>query len=111
MVFYPSDASLRDLVDRILPLATYYTAISSFVESRSLLDFGLVNHAVVQLYEICSKYVVSFTNLAMELTFRSQDYQTLLSQLEYFTVLLTAEILVLHLSDYAYTTPHLSTHS
>ena len=33
-------------MERILPLATYYTAISSFIELRSHLDFGLVNHAL-----------------------------------------------------------------
>jgi gamma-tubulin complex component 2 len=41
-----TDSSLRDLTERIVPLGTYYTAISSFVESRSHLDFGLVNHAL-----------------------------------------------------------------
>ena len=40
------DPSLRDLVERVLPLATYYTAISSFIEFRSHLDFGRVNHAL-----------------------------------------------------------------
>lgn len=40
------DPSLRDLVDRVLPLATYYTGISTFVESRSHTDYGLVNHAL-----------------------------------------------------------------
>ncbi|KAH9918094.1 gamma-tubulin complex component protein [Fomitopsis serialis] len=47
IVVAPSlDASLRDLVERILPLATYYTAVTAFIEQRSLLDFGLVNHAL-----------------------------------------------------------------
>jgi hypothetical protein len=41
-----SDPSLRDLVERVLPLATYYTAISSFIEFRGHLDFGRVNHAL-----------------------------------------------------------------
>ncbi|KAI5983169.1 hypothetical protein EDD15DRAFT_2122280, partial [Pisolithus albus] len=41
-----TDPSIRDLVERLLPLATYYTAISAFVESRSHLEFGLVNHAL-----------------------------------------------------------------
>jgi gamma-tubulin complex component 2 len=40
------DPSLRDLTERVLPLGIYYTAISAFVESRSHLDFGLVNHAL-----------------------------------------------------------------
>ncbi|KAF9465883.1 Spc98 family-domain-containing protein [Collybia nuda] len=60
------DASLRDLVERILPLGTYYTAISSFIEHRSHLDFGLVNHALCAAIRDMLK-----------------DYQTLLSQLEH----------------------------
>ncbi|KAK7438063.1 gamma tubulin complex Spc97/GCP2 subunit Alp4 [Stygiomarasmius scandens] len=60
------DSSLRDLVERILPLGTYYTAISSFVEQRSHLDFGLVNHA-----------------LCASIRDMLRDYQTLLSQLEH----------------------------
>ncbi|EPQ51590.1 gamma-tubulin complex, DGRIP84/SPC97 component [Gloeophyllum trabeum ATCC 11539] len=60
------DPSLRDLVERIIPLATYYTAISSFIELRSDLDFGMVNHA-----------------LCAALRDMLKDYQTLLSQLEH----------------------------
>ena len=41
-----TDPSLSDLVERILPLATYYTGITSFVELRSHLEYGLVNHAL-----------------------------------------------------------------
>lgn len=40
------DSSLSDLVERILPLGTYYTAISAFIENRSHLECGLVNHAL-----------------------------------------------------------------
>lgn len=40
------DPSLYDLVQRIIPLATYYTSVSTFVELRSHLDYGLVNHAL-----------------------------------------------------------------
>ncbi|TEB29698.1 hypothetical protein FA13DRAFT_1734494 [Coprinellus micaceus] len=60
------DASLRDLVERILPLGTYYTAIYAFVEHRSHLDYGLVNHALCAAIRDMLK-----------------DYQTLLSQLEH----------------------------
>ncbi|KAI5885633.1 uncharacterized protein SCHCODRAFT_02681692 [Schizophyllum commune H4-8] len=67
--FVPSpslDASLRDLVERILPLGTYYTAITAFIEQRSVLDYGLVNHA-----------------LCASIRGMLKDYQTLLSQLEH----------------------------
>ena len=60
------DSSLRDLVERILPLGTYYTAIYAFVEHRSHLDYGLVNHALCAAIRDMLK-----------------DYQTLLSQLEH----------------------------
>ncbi|TFK37007.1 Spc98 family-domain-containing protein [Crucibulum laeve] len=60
------DSSLRDLVERILPLGTYYTAIFAFVEHRSHLDYGLVNHALCAAIRDMLK-----------------DYQTLLSQLEH----------------------------
>ncbi|EFI26669.1 gamma-tubulin complex component 2 [Coprinopsis cinerea okayama7 len=60
------DSSLRDLVDRILPLGTYYTAIHAFIENRSHMDFGLINHALCAAIRDMLK-----------------DYQTLLSQLEH----------------------------
>lgn len=60
------DPSLSDLVERILPLATYYTGITSFIEARSHLDFGLVNHALCAAIREMLK-----------------DYQTLLAQLEH----------------------------
>ncbi|KAH8110952.1 gamma-tubulin complex, DGRIP84/SPC97 component [Phellopilus nigrolimitatus] len=60
------DPSLRDLVERILPLATFYTAISSFIQIRSHLDYGLVNHSLCAAIRDMLK-----------------DYHTLLSQLEH----------------------------
>ncbi|KAL9709541.1 gamma tubulin complex Spc97/GCP2 subunit Alp4 [Leucoagaricus gongylophorus] len=60
------DPSLRDVVERILPLGTYYTAISAFIEYRSRLDYGLVNHALCAAIRDMLK-----------------DYRTLLSQLEH----------------------------
>ncbi|SNX83429.1 related to gamma-tubulin complex component 2 [Melanopsichium pennsylvanicum] len=40
------DPPLRDLIDRILPLATDYTAIYAFIETDSGLEYGTVNHAL-----------------------------------------------------------------
>lgn len=48
-VFYSiahADSSLREVVERILPLAHYSTSIDAFVEAHSHLDYGLVNHAL-----------------------------------------------------------------
>ncbi|KAF9531316.1 gamma-tubulin complex, DGRIP84/SPC97 component [Crepidotus variabilis] len=60
------DPSLSDLVERVLPLGTYYTAISAFIENRSSLEYGLVNHA-----------------LCAAIRDMLRDYQTLLAQLEH----------------------------
>jgi len=60
------DSSLSDLVERVLPLGTYYTAIFAFIEHRSHHDYGLVNHALCAAMREMLK-----------------DYQTLLSQLEH----------------------------
>ncbi|KDQ51905.1 hypothetical protein JAAARDRAFT_184745 [Jaapia argillacea MUCL 33604] len=60
------DPSLTDLLLRILPLSTYYTSIQAFIEQRSEMDWGLVNHALVAGLRGVMK-----------------DYQTLLSQLEH----------------------------
>ena len=54
------DPSLRDLVERIIPLATYYTSISTFVELRSHLDYGLVNHALCAAIRDMLKVSYSF---------------------------------------------------
>ena len=40
------DGSLRALVERILPLASYYTSIYALVESDSGLEYGTVMHAL-----------------------------------------------------------------
>lgn len=37
---------MRRLAERILPLATHYTAIDAFVHKFSHLEFGLINHAL-----------------------------------------------------------------
>lgn len=60
-----ADPSLRDLAERVLPLATYYTAISTFIELRSHLDFGLVNHALCaamrDMLKVTSSHLVNLT--------------------------------------------------
>lgn len=40
------DPSLREMVERILPLASYYTSIYTFVECESGLEYGTVMHAL-----------------------------------------------------------------
>ncbi|GJJ13068.1 hypothetical protein Clacol_007317 [Clathrus columnatus] len=60
------DPSLRDLVERILPLATSYTAVKAFIQQRSNLENGLVNHA-----------------LCASMRMMLKDYHTLIIQLEH----------------------------
>jgi hypothetical protein len=44
--FLRTDPRIASLVERFLPLATYYTAITAFIEEYSLLEHGTVNHAL-----------------------------------------------------------------
>ncbi|KAF9987740.1 hypothetical protein BGZ65_002119 [Modicella reniformis] len=43
---YRIDPSLRDLITRILPLASIYMSVEAFVEQHSGFDYGFVNHAL-----------------------------------------------------------------
>lgn len=37
---------IASVVARFLPLATYYTAIHAYVEQYSVLEYGVINHAL-----------------------------------------------------------------
>ena len=41
-----SDPWLSTVVERFLPLATHYTAIQAFVDQYSVLEYGVINHAL-----------------------------------------------------------------
>lgn len=81
-----TDPSLRDSVDRILPLATYYMSIYAFVDAKGTLEAGTVMHALCsairELLKVsadaqrCSEHKTEWSTLG-------QDYQTLLVQLEH----------------------------
>jgi gamma-tubulin complex component 2 len=43
---FPVDPSLKNLTERILPLATYYTATDAFVKKYYDFEYGFVNHAL-----------------------------------------------------------------
>lgn len=40
------DPSLRHLVEKLLPLATYYMSVEAFVEQYSRYEYGSINHAL-----------------------------------------------------------------
>ena len=40
------DPVMASVIKRLLPLATYYTAIQAFVEQYSQLEHGVINHAL-----------------------------------------------------------------
>lgn len=42
----PTDPRIATLVQRFLPLATYYTGVTAFVQEYSVLEHGTVNHAL-----------------------------------------------------------------
>ncbi|CAG8475833.1 4583_t:CDS:10 [Paraglomus occultum] len=70
------DPSLKDLAERILPLATYYTAIEAFVETYSEMKYGFVNHALCgAIRELLKEYLILITQL--EHQFRTSSSFTL----------------------------------
>ncbi|BGP02852.1 Spindle pole body component SPC97 [Rhodotorula toruloides] len=53
------DPRISALVSRFLPLATYYTAITAFIEQYSVLEHGTVNHALcAAIREMLKDYLV-----------------------------------------------------
>ncbi|CAG8631276.1 3384_t:CDS:10 [Acaulospora morrowiae] len=70
------DPSLKDLTERILPLATYYITIDSFVEKYSGFEYGFINHALcAAMRGLLKEYIVLITQL--EHQFRSTPSFTL----------------------------------
>ncbi|CAH1760481.1 1758_t:CDS:10 [Entrophospora sp. SA101] len=70
------DPSLRDLAERILPLATYYTSINAFIELHSKFEYGFVSHALcAAMREILKEYLILINQL--EYQFRTESTFTL----------------------------------
>ncbi|RIB15601.1 gamma-tubulin complex component protein [Gigaspora rosea] len=58
------DSSLKDLTERILPLATYYTSINAFITIHSKFEYGFVNHALcAAMRELLKEYLILITQL------------------------------------------------
>lgn len=111
-----SDPSLRDLVERILPLATYYTGITSFIEMRSHLDFGLVNHALcaalrdmlkVRRVVLCTREAYLLDRYLLGL---SNTPCAARARFQYLATVLASEVVVLRSSHAPYTLYPLSSH-
>jgi gamma-tubulin complex component 2 len=45
-VFFISDPSLRELTKQILPLASHYSMVMRFIQEKSHVEYGQVNHAL-----------------------------------------------------------------
>ncbi|CAO3622233.1 unnamed protein product [Cunninghamella blakesleeana] len=54
------DPSLRHMVEKLLPLATYYMSIDSFVEQFSRFEYGTVNHALCSAIRVFLKEYLNF---------------------------------------------------
>ncbi|CAH7688572.1 Spc98 family-domain-containing protein [Phakopsora pachyrhizi] len=68
------DPSLKELVERIIPLATYYTSIDAFVAAHSHLDYGLVNHALCAcIRDYLKDYMILVVQLEDQFS-RSPDF-------------------------------------
>lgn len=106
---------MRNLVERLLPLGTYYTGISAFIEHRSHLDYGLVNHALcAAIRDMLKVRGVSFqfyfllpVSFVIGLSNPSVATRTLVQHLP---AILASEALVLRSSHCSHPFHNLSTH-
>ncbi|KAF9084684.1 hypothetical protein BGX23_010317 [Mortierella sp. AD031] len=70
------DPSLRDLVSRILPLASIYLSLEAFVELHSRFEYGFVSHALcAAIRNLLKEYLILIAQL--ENQFRSSPDFTL----------------------------------
>ncbi|GAA5873861.1 hypothetical protein JCM3774_000705 [Rhodotorula dairenensis] len=66
------DPRIASLVERFLPLATYYTAIAAFIEEYSLLEHGTVNHALcAAIRDMLTDYLVLIARLEEQFNYSS----------------------------------------
>ncbi|GAA5986639.1 hypothetical protein JCM11641_005172 [Rhodosporidiobolus odoratus] len=63
------DPWIASVVTRFLPLATYYTAVTAFVEQYSILEHGVINHALcAAIREMLRDYLVLLAQLEEQFT-------------------------------------------
>jgi gamma-tubulin complex component 2 len=54
------DPSLKHLVEKILPLATYYMSVDAFVDVYSRFEYGTINHALCSAIRVFLKEYLTF---------------------------------------------------
>ncbi|CAO3686335.1 unnamed protein product [Umbelopsis ramanniana] len=70
------DPSIRQLVEKLLPIATYYMSVDAFVELHSRFEFGTVSHALCSaIRSLLKEYLILIAQL--EHQFRSAPTFTL----------------------------------
>uniref|UniRef100_A0AAZ3PZN9 Gamma-tubulin complex component n=1 Tax=Oncorhynchus tshawytscha TaxID=74940 RepID=A0AAZ3PZN9_ONCTS len=58
------DMSIKELVNRILPVASYYSTITRFTEEKSSFEYGQVNHALTAaMRTLMKEYLILVTQL------------------------------------------------
>uniref|UniRef100_A0AAX7VAI8 Gamma-tubulin complex component n=1 Tax=Astatotilapia calliptera TaxID=8154 RepID=A0AAX7VAI8_ASTCA len=58
------DMSVKELVNRILPVASYYSTITRFIEEKSSFEYGQVNHALTAaMRTLMKEYLILVTQL------------------------------------------------
>uniref|UniRef100_A0A8C9XE12 Gamma-tubulin complex component n=1 Tax=Sander lucioperca TaxID=283035 RepID=A0A8C9XE12_SANLU len=58
------DMSIKELVNRILPVASYYSTITRFIEEKSSFEYGQVNHALTAaMRTLIKEYLILVTQL------------------------------------------------
>ncbi|KAI8089941.1 gamma-tubulin complex component protein [Halteromyces radiatus] len=70
------DPSLRHMVEKLLPLATYYMSVDAFVEQFARFEYGTVNHALCSAMRVFLKEYINFV-AQLEHQFQTSNQFTL----------------------------------
>lgn len=58
------DMSIKELVNRVLPVASYYSTLTRFIEEKSSFEYGQVNHALTAaMRTLMKEYLILVTQL------------------------------------------------
>ncbi|EFA79283.1 spindle pole body component 97 [Heterostelium album PN500] len=72
------DSSMSHLINRILPLASYYTYIADFIDSRQHFEWGIVNHSLCEsISELIKDYHLLIAQMESQLRSRQLSLQRL----------------------------------
>lgn len=91
---YVIDPSLKHLVEKLLPLATYYMSVEAFVDIHARFEYGTVNHALCSAIRVFLKEYLLFISQLEHQFYTSSSFT--LQRLWFFAQDTLQDMKVLH---------------